>query len=467
MERPNIFDALVTVEGYPEELYEEPVETIQAVEGAAADVPDSGDDETSDEEFLPPSSDDESPDEVSTEEELEGDEEECSPSELEDLITYTTKDGTKWRKAPVLPSTKTKSKNIFKPPPTQIPGTHHVHKPYDSFKLFVSDKMITDTVRYTNMFGSSKWPNMWVACDSVEIEALFGLMLFLGVRKQNMLSTSEVWDPIDGISLVRACMSINRFKTLMSCLRFDDKSTRSARRGKDTFAPFRDMWDQFNNNLSKHYIAGPLLTIDEQLVPFRGRCNFLQYLPSKPDRYGIKIFWIADSSNCFPLFGIPYLGRPIGQDRQVNLGRNTALQLAQPFFKSGHNVTCDNYFTDFSLAEGCLKNGLTVVGTVRTNKRFLPEPFKSKKGLPLHGNEFAYGTTATLVNYQGKRNKNTVVLSSMHEKGVVEAGAPKNKPEIILFYNSTKGAVDALDKMAHTYTSKRVTNVKSRKGQAG
>ena len=195
-----------------------------------------------------------------------------------------------------------------------------------------------------------------------------GLLLFLGVRKQNMVSADEIWDLVDGVNVARACMSKERFKILMSCLRFDDKSTRSARRRRDALAPFRDMWDQFSTNLRMYYIPGPFLTVDEQLVPFRGRCNFLQYLPSKPDRYGMKIFWVVYSDNCFPLVGIPYLGRPLGQARQVNLGRNTALQLAQPFFKSGRNITCDNYFADLALAEGCLRNGLTVVGTVRTNK---------------------------------------------------------------------------------------------------
>ncbi|KAL8561112.1 hypothetical protein ACOMHN_033695 [Nucella lapillus] len=252
-------------------------------------------------------------------------------------------------------------------------------------------------------------------------------------------------------------MSRDRFKILMSSLRFDDKSTRSNRRTKDAFAPFRDVWDEFNKNLSTYYIAGSLLTVDEQLMPFRGRCSFLQYLPSKPDRYGMKVFWVADSANNFPLLGIPYLGRPLGQDRQVNFGRNIALQLATPFFKSGRNITCDNFFTDLALVEGCQNNGLTVVGTVRSNKTFLPYPFKSKRNLPLHGSEFVYNKTATLVNYQGKRLKNTVLLSSMHDEGMVKPGAPKQKPEIGLFYNQTKGAVDSLDKLAHAYTCKRIS----------
>ncbi|XP_070183498.1 piggyBac transposable element-derived protein 4-like [Littorina saxatilis] len=243
----------------------------------------------------------------------------------------------------------------------------------------------------------------------------------------------------------------------MTHLRFDDKTTRSTRRRNDTFAPFREFWDEFIRNLGKYYVPGPLLTIDEQLVPFRGRCSFLQYLPSKPDKYGMKIFWIADAENSYPLLGIPYLGRPAGQERQVNLGRNIALELAQPFFKTGRNITLDNFFTDMVLAENLLKNGLTMVGTVRSNKRFLPEPFKTKNRLPLHTSEFAYQQDKTLVYYQGKKKKATVMLSTQHRDGVVDMTSLKKKPEVVLFYNQTKGAVDTIDKLAHCYTVKRKT----------
>ena len=76
-----------------------------------------------------------------------------------------------------------------------------------------------------------------------------------------------------------------------------------------------------------------------------------------------------------------------------------------------------------------------------------------------HDREFVYNATATLVNYQCKKRKNTVLLSSMHVDGVVDKNDRKKKPEIILFYNSTKGPVDTMDKLAHTYTTKRTTKL--------
>ena len=57
----------------------------------------------------------------------------------------------------LLPSVKSTQRNIFRPPPTQIPGTRHVHDPYDAFKLFVSDKMVDDIVRNTNLYGKNTY----------------------------------------------------------------------------------------------------------------------------------------------------------------------------------------------------------------------------------------------------------------------------------------------------------------------
>ena len=37
------------------------------------------------------------------------------------------------------------------------------------------------------------------------------------------------------------------------------------------------------------YTPGPHMTVDEQLVCFRGKCPFRQYIPLKPGKYGIIV----------------------------------------------------------------------------------------------------------------------------------------------------------------------------------
>ena len=38
------------------------------------------------------------------------------------------------------------------------------------------------------------------------------------------------------------------------------------------------------------------MTVDKQLVCFRGRCPFRQHIPSKPGKYGIKVWAICEAN---------------------------------------------------------------------------------------------------------------------------------------------------------------------------
>jgi len=56
-----------------------------------------------------------------------------------------------------------------------------------------------------------------------------------------------------------------------------------------------------------------------------------------------------------------------------------------------------------------------------------------------------------MVSYVPKSNKSVVLLSSMHHDKTV-SNKEHRKPEIILFYNSTKGGVDTIDQMVRYYS---------------
>ena len=74
-------------------------------------------------------------------------------------------------------------------------------------------------------------------------------------------------------------MAVRRYEEL---LRFDDKRARAERLKIDHMAAFRHIWELFLSNCRTTFIPSECVTIDEQLVPFRGRCKFKQYMPSKP-----------------------------------------------------------------------------------------------------------------------------------------------------------------------------------------
>lgn len=119
-----------------------------------------------------------------------------------------------------------------------------------------------------------------------------------------------------------------------------------------------------NANLAAVYRPTEFLTVDEQLFPYRGRTKFTQYMPSKPAKYGLKIFWLCDASNAYPLKGIFYTSKQ-GSTREINQGERVVKELVAAYKGSGRNISMDRFFTTLPLAESLLSWKLTIVGTLK------------------------------------------------------------------------------------------------------
>ncbi|XP_045068840.1 piggyBac transposable element-derived protein 4-like [Coregonus clupeaformis] len=214
------------------------------------------------------------------------------------------------------------------------------------------------------------------------------------------------------------------------------------------------VWDKWVERLPLLYNPGPDVTVDEQLVPFRGRCPFRQYIPSKPAKYGIKTWVACDSKSSYAWKMQVYTGKATCGGPEKNQGMRVVLDLTQGL--RGHNVTCDNFFTSYELARQLLTRNVTVVGTVRKNKPELPQALLASKDRLLFSSKFAFTSTTALVSYLAKKNKNVLLLSTLHTEAHVSRRQDK-KPAIVLDYNSNKGGVDNLDKVIGTYSCRRMT----------
>nr|XP_023012848.1 piggyBac transposable element-derived protein 4-like [Leptinotarsa decemlineata] len=124
--------------------------------------------------------------------------------------------------------------------------------------------------------------------DVCEIKSLLGLLYLAGTLKSSRLNTKELWERNEtGVERFWLVMSRERFHFLLRCIRFDNIDTREKRRQLDKLAPIRTLFDYFVENCKEAYTIGLNATIDEKLEAFRGRCSFKQYIPTKPNRYGI------------------------------------------------------------------------------------------------------------------------------------------------------------------------------------
>lgn len=127
-----------------------------------------------------------------------------------------------------------------------------------------------------------------------------------GVMKIDRVPVHDVFGKKPGVQFFRATMSSPRFRFLTNCLRFDDRQTRAARRKERKLAPIKDIFDHIIKTSRELYTSLDTLTIDEQLLGYRGRCPFKTYMKTKPDKYGIKFMLMCKYQNRLNLFRFPY-----------------------------------------------------------------------------------------------------------------------------------------------------------------
>ena len=109
------------------------------------------------------------------------------------------------------------------------------------------------------------------------------------------------------------------------------------------------------------------------------------------------------------------------------------------------------------MAEALLERHLTLVGTMRRNKAEIPNAMLPSKIRQIFSSLFLYQKDKTLVSYVPKKSKAVILLSTEHHDNKVAESLNKFKPNIILHYNATKGAVDTMDQMVKHYSSRRAT----------
>lgn len=251
-------------------------------------------------------------------------------------------------------------------------------------------------------------------------------------------------------------MSRTRFKQIMCFIRFDNFETRNERKATDKLAPIRNLFDMFVNNCKEAFNPGKHLCVDEQLLSFRGRAPFRVYMKSKPDKYGIKIWALADCSTAYTVNMQVYLGKE-GNRPEKGQGQRVVLDMVS-HLSQGHGITTDNFFTSLDLADKLLERNLSLCGTLRRNKTFIPKELLPAPYKKEFSSMFGFMKNKTMVSYVPKKNNAVLLLSTEHSDDKTAKEIENYKPDIILHYNKTKGAVDTSDKLAKEYTTQRKTN---------
>ncbi|CAF4128115.1 unnamed protein product [Rotaria sordida] len=166
---------------------------------------------------------------------------------------------------------------------------------YMLLSFFFTNEILDDIVLHINHYAERHFDQMqrshqgsntmklnslqWKPLDRIELESFIGLLIQSSINKNNHELLSELWD------ISQATMSLERYRYLLQFIRFDDRQHRDK---SDRLSPVRFIFESFVKQLPRHFLPSENLIVDEQLVSFRGRCCFVQYMSKKSAKYGLK-----------------------------------------------------------------------------------------------------------------------------------------------------------------------------------
>ncbi|OWR48343.1 transposase [Danaus plexippus plexippus] len=272
--------------------------------------------------------------------------------------------------------------------------------------------------------------------DMIELNAFLGLLYYSAVSKSNHESTSLICAADGtGCEIFRCWMSETRFLVLLNCLRFDNPADRAERIKTDKLAAFYGIFDKFIVYSQKLYQLSEYVPIDEMLVEFRGRSHMISYIPQKPRKYGLLIGALCDAKTFYFYNG--YLYSKKVAIKKFLVPTQCVLRSTQPLQRTNRNVTADNRFSSIELVDEQSKRNLTYVGTVKKNKREIPNSFQAQKSREIGSTLFGFTNDKTMSSHVPKKNKAVLLISSMHHDSTIDEHT--KKPEMILFLILPKG----------------------------
>nr|XP_012230277.1 PREDICTED: uncharacterized protein LOC105676739 [Linepithema humile] len=333
-----------------------------------------------------------------------------------------------------------------------------------ALREFIDKNMLDEIITGTNLLiKRRRLSRTYSRCRDLnettrtELLAVFGLLYLVGMKRASHTNLLELWaDDGTGLEICRSTMNYRRFLFLLDCLRFDNKSTRLTRLKEDKLASIRNIWNRFVENCKKSYSPSGSLVIGDRLKSFQGKCSFIQHMPDKPAKYGLKIISLVDAKTSFTCNIELYCGQqPEGPYRVENDPAAIVHRLLQHIKGSPSNVTCDDRYTTYPLAVSLLDDNITFLGAMGRAHDEVPACFLSGKWRPVGNSCFGFRDDATLVSHVTEKGKAIVVLSTMHRQA--EINPRTNVPAIIEEYNAAKDAVDVVEQTCATYSVSKMT----------
>lgn len=209
----------------------------------------------------------------------------------------------------------------------------------------------------------------WEPLVDKELVCWLGIVILMGLKP--LPNRRLYWDSLGffGCELIQSCMSRNRFEAIGRCIHLVDNRglpTDASHPEYDKIGKVRWLMEHFASTSQRLYNCERICTVDEIMVPYKGRyCNIQQYMKSKPTKYGIKIWALVSSGSRYVWNVIVYMGAGSNNDYEDvsgSVGEKAVLSAVNHIRDRGHVIVTDNFFTSPKLCMELMSRGFWTTG---------------------------------------------------------------------------------------------------------
>nr|XP_037284982.1 piggyBac transposable element-derived protein 3-like [Rhipicephalus microplus] len=234
------------------------------------------------------------------------------------------------------------------------------------YSLDAEDAAPADQSRQSGIDTVQKNANKALRLTCAELEQFLGATMYMSIYR--IPRSHMYWSREMTVEKVAEVMSRDRWQTIKSDLHFNNNDLLQANAGNDRIFKIRPL---IGNLLPKFQILpkSQMLEVDEHIVPFKGRSALKQYVPSKPHKWGYKIFVLCDTHGLVYDFSI-YTGniRPVPGLPDLGASSNVVLELSRSIPENKNSLFFDNWFTSIKLLVSLHQLGIPALGTARANR---------------------------------------------------------------------------------------------------
>ncbi|KAI8425870.1 hypothetical protein MSG28_004890 [Choristoneura fumiferana] len=272
----------------------------------------------------------------------------------------------------------------------------------DPYVIFINiwdrqfmEHIVAETNKYAQLLAQQLFLNNKLGPTSIsdwkdttvdELYVFFALTIAMGIVAKGRLV--DYWNANSRIFITpgfRVYTPLRRYQLLWQCLHFRDNkdiSTKNLSVSEAKLFKIHPVLDHLNGHFQSMYNLQQNIALDESLLLLKGWLDSNQCFPNKAAATGIKTYEVCEPQTSYlRRFAVHVHKRTKNaipnSDSLEAYFPSVVLKLLRGLENRGHTVWMDNFYNSPALARKLKSLRFDCVGTLRTNRQFVPQLLRS------------------------------------------------------------------------------------------